>query len=284
MKKLLVFLCAIFLVVGLSGVAGATYLNGVTNEGGWYDATKVGGGDGLFCWAATGANAIAYTGWGAGSTDAQAIFNEYKDYWSSGVGMMKTAVKWWFDDSDISAGGDSYKEIDGGGGYYTTALYNSYFSTVSTTPSSMMTGITSLITQSHSTSTNIGLGLFLFDTSDEHYHHYLNVWGYDVLNDGSYDLYLTNNEAGSGSGLETYNASWSSSRWNLDGGYSSFYIAGLYSLNENDGNDPNRAFGELPPDPDPDPDPDPVPEPATMLLLGTSLLGLAYFSKKKKRA
>jgi len=112
MKKVIV-LCTLFLVLGMTGVAGAVskyiYDGGL---GTWQDADKTSYSttadpDGLLCWAAAASNALSWAGWTGLQSNgvtriatADDIFSYFVDSWPNNTGNVMYGYDWWFDNID----------------------------------------------------------------------------------------------------------------------------------------------------------------------------------------
>ena len=70
---------------------------GVYSNGDFTDAEKSGtAADNLLCWAAAAANVLAWGGWDGGVGNEDAVFGEFKDYWTNDGSWSRFGWEWWF--------------------------------------------------------------------------------------------------------------------------------------------------------------------------------------------
>lgn len=258
MKKLLVLLCAVSLILCLSGAAAGApvYLNGVDLTSGWADAD--GTTDTYMCWAAAAANALYFTGWDGGFTDENQILDHFKAHWSDGTGNAYYGAQWFFDGDEtfVGSAGATTKISTGGGNFYSTADWTA--NNGSWNPPAFSSIKTWVDRSYDDTDPSYGGSYGIMARSDDGIGHYINIWGYDETLG---TLWITDNNT-SNYGMEE--VSFASLNLNL-----------LERISENgwDGNyvDPNDPANNGPV----------IPEPNTLFLVGSGLLGIAGLSRKK---
>lgn len=261
MKKLLI-LCALFLLAGFARVADAAplYVEGVTASSNWYDVSQ--GSYDNMCWAATAANVLAYTEWNGGLGTADQIFAYYTAHWSNNLGNTWPAIRWFFDGVDDTNYGPA-RVTTPGGNFYSWANFNSNVGAYPQ-PKDAWTGITDYVNRSHDANPSNDAGIYAF--LDGSVDHWVTVWGYDT--DGGNKIIITDSFYNTNS-LDTYGVSLGiDGLWHLGGIYTGYTIGSVSRLNVN--------FDEIPPN-----QTQPVPEPSTLLLLGSGLVGIVAWKRKK---
>jgi hypothetical protein len=286
MKNLKVFLCAMFLVLSITGISAATeyWLPGVSTATGWFDVNKanVFGADSLMCWAASSSNNLAYTHWygrdsgtNALITDPTAIYGKFTSSWGNGEGAPFYGYEWWFTNRATTSIPADPKVLDGGGLNFYPGVPIGRVDIVPNTVTMFTPLVNTYIPGYISDGRGISMSITVPNPSGiGSYDHSLTLWGYDPNN---LWLWFTDSDDGGVAALRKLHYSVDASNdWTILG-YSNLYtsardvtIGELTRLNYNvDGIEP-RMFdldGK-------------VPEPATLLLLGSGLLGLILFRKR----
>lgn len=276
-KKIYLILCAILYVAVSLNVTSACALSyfGYNQLGGtWLDAEKSPNNseDDDMCWAAAASNILAWTGWGYVQNQSfmneDDIFGYFQDYWTDNGGLMEFGWNWWFDGTHQSPTGLEWSYIDvSGGGDFWDPPYNfaNYYYRTYLDPFALPA-----IDQYLHNGYGVSLGIYGPGG------HAITCWGYEFSETSPTDylgIYITDSDDDKSLNnppdtLDYYEVSFNTSnnRWYLQnyGGSSAWYVGEVQALA------PKPGYSS-----------DPVPEPATMLLLGSGLIGLASFARKK---
>ncbi len=258
MKKLSIFLllASIFLFFLINTASADIWANGVSEAAGWFDAEKdnVNTEDDDLCWAASGANILAWSGWNAGFADEDAIFNwlEAEDPVDLG-GWQSYAWNFWFDGTQLGGhyGGSTHP------GFYTTAEYNA-----------------ALVQEWDNADLDVALDIaagWLQDdygvgiAVEDNCYHAVTLWGIDTDANGDYlGVWITDSDNDKGgadprpNSLNYYSVFFGTDNlWHLEGMCGNAAIWEMEAL--------KMAV---------------VPEPATIFLLGSAFLGLGIFRRR----
>jgi len=262
MKKFSVFLCAGLLVLGTLGLSrnavAGTFLWGPQTDVDKYwgsidppfsttDPSLSDPNDKWACWLATASNVLNYTGWNA---PAHANEQDIYDWYLLSSGLY-----------DVHSGGGGATAYDTYlASFYPSENYLDYFHQWDDDPT-ILTGIDTYLTA--------GYGLYLsiiYDGADMG--HAITCWGYetdDVTGDYTH-VYVTDSDDESSEPFEDpdlnkVSVTLTGGRWYMGDQYATngYYIRRIDAFEAGI----------------------PVPEPATMLLLGSGLIGLATLGRRR---
>lgn len=260
MKKLAVLMFAVVLACGTAGrAAGApVFVSGVTEASGWLDVEQ---GFNDYCWAATSANMLAFSGWNGGFADNSAIFNYFTSHWSDDFGNPYYATNWFFDGSNEGPTdpGDTVPTTPGGN-FYNEALWWAHFGYAeydyppgNSFYDRVWDYVTDNVTDGRSFTMLVGPG----DAGQ----HWVTGWGYEDTD----KVWITDSWDGS-SDIFPMTLTWNGSRFVSNYGGNDWNVLAMGSMAPNSDNIPPNQQGGGPDGNG--------PEPATLLLLAAGMLGL----------
>ena len=107
------------------------------------DGTPPGPGDAYLDWAATAAEMLQYTGWGAvnGLTSSAAIFQYFKAHFNDYPGLASAGLDWWFDGQNDLAGVQGASQVTSAGGDFYPGLIDANYVLQQTNTASTMTSL-----------------------------------------------------------------------------------------------------------------------------------------------
>ncbi|MFH0982397.1 MAG: PEP-CTERM sorting domain-containing protein [Planctomycetota bacterium] len=221
----------------------------------WRDANKDWlGDDDLLCWAGAASNILSWGNWGtAAFPDEHVIFDDFEAHWTDQGSWPSVAWQWWLNGThpETYPYGPEWATVNvpGGGGHWPELNFSGYFSEC-WDDNLAMSAIDSYLHAGY------GVTLGIYDGG-----HAITVWGYEYdTNDPNYyeGIYITDTDDGAYQ-LAYYPVSWdiANTWWDIGGGYGGWHIQAVQALL-------------------------PVPEPSTLLVLGSGLVGIIVFGRKRR--
>ena len=267
MKKFLVFLCGVVLVLGIAANSafGAYYI--WDDWGGTYhdaDKTIANTDDDLLCWAAGASNILDWAGWEGYVGDQDAIFGHFQNHFEDKGNLPRYGWEWYFDGTydGPTAANWAQPDVAGGGGFYPTENFLDYYvedyKYDAQNKSSTLSSIDAYLHDGY----GVTLGIYKGEWDEGGSGHAITVWGFDTVDDEYTSLWITDSDDYAGYDVLTeVSLGLVDNMWYLtdysDGNYWIGIVSGLEQASV------------------------PVPEPATMLLIGSGLIGLAGLGRKK---
>lgn len=257
---LLLIPCVIFITYENS-IGTTIWANGVSQTSGWFDAEKDSDSteDDELCWAASAANILAWSGWNAGYSTEDAIFDFFDAQTPIDVGgWQHYGWKFWFDGTE-NPGGYGHFVGSSHTGFYSTAEYNAALDQHWNDDHLAMAVAEDWLKN------NYGVGLAVKSSA---FYHAITLWGIDINDStGEYEgMWITdsdNDKYGSDPRPNTinyYQVSYNDTDkvWEMPG-YGGARIVEMDALRMN-----------------------PIPEPGTIVLFALGLLAIGMRQGKKE--
>ncbi len=176
-----------------------------TDANPWLDVNQ---GGPNYCWAASAADMLAWSGWGV-SSNPLVVYNDITSHWPDNPGSSATAISWYLNGGYSIPGGNYYPIVDAWNvmqvGYSMNAI---------------VSGITA----------KDAVDILIMPTGAS-VGHYLTVWGYQTDATGNVDgLYITDSESQAAI-LQEISVWQTNGQW--DTSYGNDYIYGVTALEQN---------------------------------------------------